>query len=52
MKKIALTLVIILTFMWLSGCTQRSSPTFKESDFVYMDLRQAFLLNQINDGLN
>jgi len=37
MKKIAIALVVILTFMWLSGCTQRSNPTFKESDFVNVD---------------
>ena len=35
MKKIALLLVLILTVLWLSGCTKRSNPTFNESDMLH-----------------
>gem|GEM_PF-3089074 len=34
MKKIAMLLILILTLLWLAGCTRHSNPTFKESEIV------------------
>ncbi|MCL2253153.1 MAG: hypothetical protein FWC09_01790 [Lachnospiraceae bacterium] len=37
MRKIAFILALILTMIWLSGCNNRSNPTFKESEMAKVD---------------